>query len=56
MRDVSISVTPIPNNTTKLFTLRPQQSIIAENEKQREKSLKLPKEKRDSFQRSKNKT
>lgn len=54
--DASISMNATPNNTNKAIHTEAQQSIIAENQKQREKSLKSPEEKRDFFQRSKNTT
>lgn len=54
--DSSMSKNPTPNNTNKTIHTEAQQSITTENQKQREKSLKPSEEKRDSFQRSKNKT
>lgn len=49
--DSSIAMNPTQNNTNKIIRIQVQQSTITEYQKQREKSLKPPEEKRDYFQR-----
>lgn len=54
--DSSISMNPTQNNTNETVYIEAQQSIITENQKQRGKSLKHWRKKRDFFQRRKTNT